>query len=39
MARGRDAADAAISTSFGPSKLVRFEVHTVEEVSSRAAVG
>ena len=34
MARGRDAADAAISTSFGPSTLKRFQVHTVEEVTT-----
>jgi transglutaminase-like putative cysteine protease len=32
IARGRDAADVAISTSFGPTQLVKFEVIT-EEVS------
>ena len=32
MARGRDAADCAISTNFGYQQLVRFEVHT-DEVS------
>ena len=31
MARGRDATDVAISTSFGPSKLTRFTVVTDEE--------
>ena len=30
MARGRDATDCAISTSFGSARLVRFEVHTDE---------
>ena len=30
MARGRDATDVAISTSFGPSKLVTFKVFTDE---------
>ena len=30
MARGRDATDCAISTSFGTARLVRFEVHTDE---------
>jgi transglutaminase-like putative cysteine protease len=33
MARGRDATDVAISTSFGPSKLVKFWVVT-EEVAA-----
>ena len=33
MARGRDATDVALSTSFGPSKLANFEVIT-EEVRS-----
>ncbi|WP_232630666.1 transglutaminase-like domain-containing protein [Methylobacterium sp. Leaf118] len=28
MARGRDATDCALSTSFGAARLVRFEVHT-----------
>ncbi len=32
MARGRDATDVAISTSFGANRLVRFDVHT-DEVS------
>ncbi|SFL79147.1 Transglutaminase-like enzyme, putative cysteine protease [Bradyrhizobium sp. NFR13] len=35
MARGRDAADVAISTNFGPTPLVRFTVVT-EEVFSEA---
>jgi len=30
MARGRDAADAAITTHFGPAELVHFHVHTDE---------
>ena len=30
MARGRDATDVAISTSFGPSMLVDFQVVTDE---------
>jgi transglutaminase-like putative cysteine protease len=30
IARGRDAADVAISTSFGPTKLVKFKVITQE---------
>jgi transglutaminase-like putative cysteine protease len=30
MARGRDAADVAISTTFGPNLLKRFVVHTDE---------
>ena len=30
IARGRDAADVAISTSFGPTQLVRFQVITEE---------
>ncbi len=30
IARGRDAADVAISTTFGPNRLVRFAVHTDE---------
>ena len=30
MARGRDAADVAITTTFGPSQLVSFNVHTDE---------
>ena len=36
MARGRDAADVAISTNFGAVQLVRFSVIT-EEVTSEAA--
>jgi transglutaminase-like putative cysteine protease len=36
MARGRDAADVAISTSFGPSQLVRFNVVTEEVVEHPA---
>ena len=28
MARGRDATDTALTTSFGPAQLVRFDVHT-----------
>ena len=32
MARGRDAADAALSTAFGAAALQRFEVTTYEEV-------
>jgi transglutaminase-like putative cysteine protease len=34
MARGRDAADVAISTTFGPNKLVGFKVVT-EEIAAR----
>jgi transglutaminase-like putative cysteine protease len=34
IARGRDAADVAISTCFGPSTLVKFEVTTVEVTGS-----
>jgi hypothetical protein len=30
IARGRDAADVAISTAFGPAQLVRFTVFTEE---------
>jgi transglutaminase-like putative cysteine protease len=37
MARGRDATDVAISTSFGPSKLVRFTVVTEEVPESAMA--
>lgn len=33
MARGRDATDAALTTSFGRTKLTRFDVHT-DEVQS-----
>jgi transglutaminase-like putative cysteine protease len=35
MARGRDAADVAISTAFGQAQLVRFEVMTVEAPALR----
>jgi transglutaminase-like putative cysteine protease len=34
MARGRDATDVAISTSFGPSTLAAFKVITVEEAET-----
>ena len=30
VARGRDAADVAISSTFGPNTLERFEIHTWE---------
>jgi transglutaminase-like putative cysteine protease len=30
MARGRDATDAALTTTFGPAILARFDVHTYE---------
>ncbi|AWB25651.1 transglutaminase family protein [Methylobacterium currus] len=32
MARGRDATDVAISTSFGSARLAKFEVHTDEVI-------
>ena len=35
MGRGRDATDVAISTSFGFSKLVRFQVHTDEVAATQ----
>src|SRR6516225_8013074 len=35
MARGRDAADVAFSTTFGPNVLKRFAVHTDEAAPSR----
>jgi transglutaminase-like putative cysteine protease len=38
MARGRDAADVAISTAFGQAPLARFEVTTYEETHARVAV-
>jgi transglutaminase-like putative cysteine protease len=38
IARGRDAADVAISTSFGPTNLTAFRV-IAEEVTERAAEG
>ncbi len=31
MARGRDAADAALTTTFGPTTLTRFEIYTDED--------
>jgi transglutaminase-like putative cysteine protease len=34
VARGRDAADVAISTTFGPARLARFRVVTEEFVES-----
>jgi transglutaminase-like putative cysteine protease len=36
MARGRDAADVAISTNFGPVQLVKFSVITEEVASAQA---
>jgi transglutaminase-like putative cysteine protease len=36
IAKGRDAADVAISTAFGPTQLVRFQVVT-EEVATASA--
>lgn len=33
MARGRDATDAALTTTFGPAQLTRFDVHTGEVAS------
>ncbi|KAB7784571.1 transglutaminase-like domain-containing protein [Methylorubrum populi] len=38
MARGRDATDCAISTSFGAARLIQFEVHT-DEVADDAPAG
>ncbi|MFD6317419.1 transglutaminase-like domain-containing protein [Methylorubrum thiocyanatum] len=38
MARGRDATDCAISTSFGAARLIRFDVHT-DEVADDAPAG
>ena len=37
MARGRDATDVAISTSFGPSVLAGFKVITEEVAWARSA--
>jgi transglutaminase-like putative cysteine protease len=37
IARGRDAADVAISTTFGPAQLVRFNVST-EEVRENESI-
>ena len=34
MARGRDATDVALTTSFGPSKLVKFWVVTEEMMNA-----
>ena len=39
MATGRDATDVAISTSFGSSKLVHFEVITEQVAHGAARVG
>jgi transglutaminase-like putative cysteine protease len=36
-ARGRDAADVAISISFGPTKLARFKVVTEEVLGEEIA--
>jgi hypothetical protein len=33
-ARGRDAADVALTTAFGPTPLQRFEVTTNEEATA-----
>lgn len=35
MARGRDATDAALTTTFGPTVLANFEVHTNEVAADR----
>lgn len=35
MARGRDATDTALSTSFGQTRLARFDVHTDEIVDAK----
>jgi hypothetical protein len=37
IARGRDAADVAITTTFGPATLERFEVWTDESEENVAA--
>ena len=39
MARGRDAADVAISTTFGVAQLVKFAVITEEVVSAPGRIG
>lgn len=39
MARGRDAADVAITTTFGPNELQSFRVWTDEQVEAQAFVG
>ncbi len=38
MARGRDATDTAITTTFGVARLTRFEVHTDEVASCELAL-
>jgi transglutaminase-like putative cysteine protease len=38
MARGRDATDAAITTSFGPTSLRQFKIWTDEVTSSRVSI-
>jgi transglutaminase-like putative cysteine protease len=38
IARGRDATDVAISTSFGPCTLAQFEVVTAEVAEAEVAV-
>ncbi len=38
MARGRDAADVAISTNFGPVQLAKFSVVTEEVISATARI-
>lgn len=38
MARGRDAADAALTTTFGPVTLTRFEIYTDEDRLAPPAV-
>jgi hypothetical protein len=38
MARGRDASDVAIATTFGPNTLERFTVWT-EEITGSAVAG
>jgi len=37
VARGRDAADCAITTTFGQSKLVKFEIVTEEITAGRVS--
>lgn len=39
MARGRDATDAALTTTFGPTLLANFQVHTDEVASGEASAG
>ncbi|APT31354.1 hypothetical protein MCBMB27_02063 [Methylobacterium phyllosphaerae] len=38
MARGRDATDCALTTSFGAAQLIRFDVHTDEVLAARDAL-